>query len=638
MISISAKHLLGLSTALMILAATSCSHPRKGADPMASNLRERLDEASAKAREGNADGATAIYQQIATVLPDTTSDEAVRPIIVEALGGIADNFGRTSNPQAVLNWLSELESYPTRLIRSQCMRDLYATLASVMYAADSVSQARAYMQRALATPMYGTPADSRYFRDYTTASRINVDLDSMRPKVMEWLALALRHADKCEKYPPATSYVRSLLGTLYNMNGRIDEAFNLLNANLLQAEEEGDTVSRIYALDALSNLYAYWKLYPEANRYSDVAVALVEGKPGISPQLAGDTYMLKGGAVMHTAPDSVPYYLAKAEALMASRPYNGGMEDVDFVMGMWAMNHGNDPAEARKRLHRYAENAVPVKRHSGCFALARMYFNEGNRAMGVAMLDSLFHYSHLVDSIPTASREAMEYSLSRYIELGDRDKALRCAEDLAKTSFYSRDDEINKQFVSSIIDFRTRNALNELDKLELEMQLRQSRWAILLAVCAVMILLLILIVVLVRHRNRRIRLQQKVLEAELTQAREQSEMHLQGLNTVMDDLENRRAIEGFTVSMLRENGEAEFRKRFNLLHPSFVHRLQATGANIGQREELMCMLFVMGLDIPETAETLHIARSSVNVARHRLKKKFGLGQNESLDQYLASLI
>ena len=50
-----------------------------------------------------------------------------------------------------------------------------------------------------------------------------------------------------------------------------------------------------------------------------------------------------------------------------------------------------------------------------------------------------------------------------------------------------------------------------------------------------------------------------------------------------------------------------------------------------------CICFAIGMEIGEFSECFSIEQSSVHMVRYRLKKKFGLNNNEDLDVFLRRL-
>ncbi|MGL4491622.1 MAG: tetratricopeptide repeat protein, partial [Tannerellaceae bacterium] len=99
-----------------------------------------------------------------------------------------------------------------------------------------------------------------------------------------------------------------------------------------------------------------------------------------------------------------------------------------------------------------------------------------------------------------------------------------------------------------------------------------------------------------------------------------------------------KEIEAVTPGLLKEKGEPKFRQRFEQLHPRFLPALKERIPNIGRKEELLSMLIVLEQDNHQIAALMGIAHSSVNMARYRLRQKFGLDKEESLDDVIKSML
>lgn len=76
-----------------------------------------------------------------------------------------------------------------------------------------------------------------------------------------------------------------------------------------------------------------------------------------------------------------------------------------------------------------------------------------------------------------------------------------------------------------------------------------------------------------------------------------------------------------------------FDRHFKSIHKDFYQSLSEKH-QLSRKELRMSALSVLGLNAKEISEILAIKPSSVDIARHRLKKKMGLSPDLSLDQYL----
>jgi DNA-binding CsgD family transcriptional regulator len=97
-------------------------------------------------------------------------------------------------------------------------------------------------------------------------------------------------------------------------------------------------------------------------------------------------------------------------------------------------------------------------------------------------------------------------------------------------------------------------------------------------------------------------------------------------------------LETLTPSILQKYGESRFRQRFELLYPLFLPRLRERVPSISRREELLSMLIILKQDNKEIAELLAIAPRSVLMLRHRFRQKIGMAAENSLEDFIESMI
>lgn len=96
-------------------------------------------------------------------------------------------------------------------------------------------------------------------------------------------------------------------------------------------------------------------------------------------------------------------------------------------------------------------------------------------------------------------------------------------------------------------------------------------------------------------------------------------------------------MKAFTPDVLRNGGETKFRSYFQRLYPSFLVRLKELVQEPTRNEEILCMLIKLGQSSDDIAQILCISKSSVNMARHRLRKKMDLKKEDSLEEILLRL-
>lgn len=138
---------------------------------------------------------------------------------------------------------------------------------------------------------------------------------------------------------------------------------------------------------------------------------------------------------------------------------------------------------------------------------------------------------------------------------------------------------------------------------------------------------------LLEEKERQLR-QMLVDRQELNRRNEELCNELKNLN-VQKDMDE--IIDILSPRLLTNEEEKNFRRQFASIHPSFVSKLRHACPDITRSEELLAMLIRTKLTTDEIASALGNNRASVHTARSRLRKKFNLAKDISLDQLLNDL-
>lgn len=86
-----------------------------------------------------------------------------------------------------------------------------------------------------------------------------------------------------------------------------------------------------------------------------------------------------------------------------------------------------------------------------------------------------------------------------------------------------------------------------------------------------------------------------------------------------------------------DNDWENFKLHFDKVHPSFFDKLKSQCNDMTEDNLRMCAYFKIGMTTKQIAQIFNIAPNSVIVHRHRLKKKLGLGEEDSLDDYIRKM-
>ena len=80
-----------------------------------------------------------------------------------------------------------------------------------------------------------------------------------------------------------------------------------------------------------------------------------------------------------------------------------------------------------------------------------------------------------------------------------------------------------------------------------------------------------------------------------------------------------------------------FAVHFNQVNPTFFANLAKRFPGITANEQKLCAYIRIGMTSKQIASMLNLAPRSVNTNRYRLRKRFGLEQDDDLDQIIKSL-
>jgi DNA-binding CsgD family transcriptional regulator len=81
----------------------------------------------------------------------------------------------------------------------------------------------------------------------------------------------------------------------------------------------------------------------------------------------------------------------------------------------------------------------------------------------------------------------------------------------------------------------------------------------------------------------------------------------------------------------------DFYERLDKLSNSFYLKLRSEFPDLSKTDKILCSLIRLKIGSNEIARLQNITLASLNSSRYRLRKKFGLPKNVSLDDYIQSL-
>ncbi len=114
---------------------------------------------------------------------------------------------------------------------------------------------------------------------------------------------------------------------------------------------------------------------------------------------------------------------------------------------------------------------------------------------------------------------------------------------------------------------------------------------------------------------------------------------LQHIRQIGSDLVKRKIVELISqlkVDIKRVNLN-EFENHFENIHPSFLKNIKNRFPDLTQNEMELCMFFRLNMTTNEMLTLTYKTDSTLKKARQRLKKKLGLGTNESLSDFISEI-
>lgn len=174
-----------------------------------------------------------------------------------------------------------------------------------------------------------------------------------------------------------------------------------------------------------------------------------------------------------------------------------------------------------------------------------------------------------------------------------------------------------------------------------ELKLRKHTLTYSWAVGGLIIALLLLLTSYIWQRNRYFRRANRLHNERISQLLSQHKelnRRNESLNVQLEQISHIDVIDAvrreLNPTLLSGEDEMRFRQSFAALYPYYLPTLRSRCPELTKSDELFCMLIMLNQSTDEVALALGISRASVNSGRSRIRKKLGLGKDESLEGYL----
>lgn len=284
-----------------------------------------------------------------------------------------------------------------------------------------------------------------------------------------------------------------------------------------------------------------------------------------------------------------------------------------------------------------------------------LYQNLGYYYSAINNLDSAYKYYDISRNIALLEGESnierLSHALSGiatvYGEKGNMDSAYHYLQQFnilnEKILNSSKTIETYQAYVSVLLD-ASRKEL-EFKEQELLLKNRGLIAALTAAIAAVLLIILLLIVIRQKKRQQALlndNLASKVREITsyslLLSNKNNTLQHVLSLTKQLPEKDKVNEINRVIKSNLNAQQDWEtFMIHFEKVHPDFFRRLKARYGDLTKHNLRLCAYFRIGISNKEIAQILNVSPDAVKVSRRRLKKKLGLSEKDSLDDFIASI-
>lgn len=466
------------------------------------------------------------------------------------------------------------------------------------------------------------------------------------------ILLLFNACDRPEQQQAASASFAELSEQGYVMcrKGNYLEGLRLLqDSNDMLATMHPDSINpeeAVKFLGNLANLYARMGLHEEAKQTNYQATVIADK---YALDIRADLWRMRGLVYLYSGQtDSMFICLDRSRelcALIDNEVYrNNVIQRLDEEHAWFFIEHYDYAPDSIPEALAYLERVVsehpdtPVdKINTDRFLLGRAYVLMGNPSRGLPMMeDALEEYRKIGDD------ESLEWGLQLLA------KSYAAAGDCRLTEIYPEAAALHDTIMQRKNDnhllgmdfrYRTSQLKNEKSILQNELQTKQQR-IFFICITSLLIIVAVICYFIMRHRNnkRQLVLKQQNIDTLLAE-RIALNARIEELNLSRSadkaDTGNRDVLH---TILLEKDDEQRFRQSFNDLHPGFIDRLRRDYPQLTSGNELMCMLIAMRRTNVEIALALGISRESVVTSRYRLRTRFNLSKDSSLDDFIQSRI
>lgn len=538
---------------------------------------------------------------------------------------------------------------PAPIVRQSFMPDVYATIAyleSRMAHGQEVTEA---VDKVFAYCNVDSLPVSRKSIIYTYAAAACYTMPEKQNDVIKWCEKCLEIYEQ-EPGVIGIHWLSTMLGSLYHSIGEVGKAIDMYRLGYEVSKNCGDMFGAINSCLMLCDLYLTYNMPRLADVYVTAAFDEIESAGNMqNDKYIGQTYMMKGSVMRKAGKiDSALIYWNKAESLLEPLQYDRGMADLETAIGEMAVE---DSVEALpidqgiRHLRNVVEKSTAADtRARAYFFLAKAYDAEGNSRSCETCIDSMSHLLQLTER-PIYIERAYKFALDYYLRKGNTAKIQLYAGKLNDELSLFYDSKAYDSVVGQMLRFQSEKNATQIQAAEAELQKKDLKIQSYVLLSLLLLILLVLVVVwtLMKRRIYNIKTAiatQKIntLIENLQEANSRSEKIEQHISEIRSDETTMQRFAMLTPQTLLDDGEARFRDRFECIYPQFLTELRKIAPGVTRREEILCMLIALGQNTEQIADVMCIAHGSINIMRHRLRRKMNLEKTDSLETGLRTLI
>ena len=580
-------------------------------------------------------------------------DDSIKLLLSTSMVQLMNVYQSASMTQECIEYLDSLRRevkmkdnpHRNRVLTETFKRDVYVLLGYAMSRTDAEKEAALIMDTAMAMPMaYPTP--ERKLRDYTYAAAVYYCAPRCQDKALEYGRKALDEVKQSQQKSTA-QWLVAIMAKLYQNKGEIGKSISMCHEGYELAEMSQDTLGMANSKKELADYLFQWKLYDEADKYATDAIQLLEGLGNSNPMVATVAYTIKAKILEQKGKKKEALtYLNKAKKTCEALPYNSGGSDVDLLTGKILVSDTRAQQAAHFNqgmglLKKVAEKATYKIRAQAFLELAKASIAKNDKATGEQVLDSM--YAILTAPTPPLILEgAYDYALSYYLKKGDKDQIMRYSNAINHQRMAEDQKGVAKNVAKSLAKFEMDKQANEMEKKMHEIENRKV-----LEIVGILSCLFVLagVITIFIYKRKKMNLQHAKTKRELSNAQEQLTKTSEERDKAESQLKKIEKQEvdkvkaGVSLQQLLDmKGDKKFKDYFNKAYPYFIANLRKQIPHLTNKEELYCMLIALNCNNEELASTFNVARSSVVVAKYRIRKKLNLEEGTSMEEYLSQAL